>query len=522
MEINGYNLTIKAIEAVVLDHVPVTISREAYQRIETSYQVVLDIVKEGRQAIYGLTTGLGKNKDQRIPAEALEDFNRQLIYAHCVGIEPELSVEDVRAAMLVHLNGLVKGYAGVQKGVADLLAVLLNQGITPVVNGKGSIGEGDIGILSYIGLALIGEGLADYQGKRYLTGELFDKLGITPLKLSGKDGLAIISSNAVSFGHISLLLPRLTNLLHWFDLSYSLSLEALNGNITPLDTAVVKAKHHSGHRKSATHIIKALRGSYLQKKTSTTVQDPLSYRNATIIHGAVYDSIKHLERQLLKEFISSTDNPMVDTETRRIISTPHFETISISLAVEMLNLSLSHLSRACIQRMLRLGNPEFTSLSRFLTANDQQYFGLQALQKTAATLDIEIHHAASSLSNISYPLAGDMEDRQTNLPILLNQLDLILDKLQDLLAIELLHATQAISLRFSDKKPLGYLTKIIYQDIEGRYGIITDHHQVYQNIRQVSDYISQTCIRSLFASATERKDPVSLVSYKLKLNGKPN
>lgn len=522
MELTGYNLTISAIQDIVLNYEQVSISPEAYARVETAYQVVLKILEEDKEAIYGLNTGLGKNKDRRIPKEALKTFNQQLIYAHCVGIEPELSIEDVRATMLVHLNGLIKGYAGVQRPVVDLLATLLNLGITPVVNGKGSIGEGDIGILSYIGLALIGQGWSDYQGRRYHTADLFDQLGIQAIDLYGKDGLAIISSNAVSFGHIGLLIPRLNNLLNWFDLSYSLSLEALNGNITPLAEAVVNAKHHKGHQKSADHIRRALQGSYLQKKSSTSVQDPLSYRNATLIHGAIYDSVQHLEKQLLKEFISSNDNPMVDVDQERIISTPHFESISISLAVEMLNLSLSHLSRASVQRMLKLGNPEFTSLSRFLIADEHQYFGLQALQKTAATLDVEIHHATSSLSNISYPLAGDMEDRQTNLPVLLNQLDLILDKLQDLLAIELLHATQAISLRFSDKKPLGELTKIVYQDLEGRYGIITDHHQVYQNIRHVADYIEQTQIGNIFSTSTNSDQTFPFVSHELHLEGEIN
>ena len=115
-----------------------------------------------------------------------------------------------------------------------------------------------------------------------------------------------------------------------------------------------------------------------------------------------------------------------------------------------------------------------------------------------------------------------MEDRQTNLPVLLNQLDLILDKLQDLLAIELLHAIQAISLRFSAKKPLGELTKIVYQDLEGRYGIITDHHQVYQNIRHVADYIEQTQIGNIFSTSTNSDQTFPFVSHELHLEGEIN
>ena len=87
---------------------------------------------------------------------------------------------------------------------------------------------------------------------------------------------------------------------------------------------------------------------------------------------------------------------MVDIDNQRILSTPHFETLNVSLAIEMLNVALSHVSNASIQRMIKLGNPDFTGLSRFLIADEHQYFGLQALQKTAATLDVEIHHACQT------------------------------------------------------------------------------------------------------------------------------
>lgn len=497
MELTGYDLTLEEVAAVALAGETVSLAPQALYRMKEAHNLVLKMI-EGETLVYGLNTGVGRNKDRRISQKELQDFNRQLIYAHCVGIEPELPQEVVRATMLIHLNGLVKGYAGVQVAIAELLVQFLNLGITPVVNGKGSVGQGDIGILSYIGLAMLGEGLSDFQGKRYETAQLFQHFNLKPVKLYGKDSLGIISSNAVSFGQLSLLLPRLVELVQWFDLSYGLSLEALDGNTSPLDLDVVAAKRLLGHQKSAKVIQTALVGSYLYQKDSQTVQDPLSYRNVTMIHGAVYDSISYVERHLLTEWVSSTDNPMVDVANQRIISTPHFETISISLALEMLNASLSHLSRASVQRIIKLGNPEFTNLPRFLLADEQQYFGLQALQKTAATLDIEIHQASHMMSNVSYPLAGDMEDRQTNLPLLIQQSEQILNKLQELLAIELLYATQGITLRFAGAKPLGKVTKRVYQALEGRYGLIKDHHQVYQNIHQVTDCIRQTSIQELF------------------------
>ena len=157
----------------------------------------------------------------------------------------------------------------------------------------------------------------------------------------------------------------------------------------------------------------------------------------------------------------------------------------------MLNVSLNHLSHASVQRMLKLSNPDFTNLPRFLRANDQQYFGLQALQKTAATLDVEIHHACQTLSNVSYPLAGDMEDRQTNLPVIIHHTQEIVNRLYQLLAIEILYASQALSLRFSDKRPLGHMTSNLSQMVYEQYGVLQDNHQLYAIINSLSEQLSQ-------------------------------
>ncbi|MBM7635676.1 aromatic amino acid ammonia-lyase [Streptococcus saliviloxodontae] len=496
MELTGYELSIEDVQRVVKGEI-VSISQDSFERMTTARQVVLEALT-GDQAIYGLNTGVGKNKDRRIPINDIDHFNRQLIYAHCVGIEPELTIEEVRATMLIHLNNMVKGYSGVQVAIAERLVDFLNLGITPVVNGKGSIGEGDIGILSYIGLALLGEGLVDYQGKRYTAKEVFESLGLKPIHFGAKDGLSVISSNAASFARLALLVPKLERILKWYDLAYGMSLEALDGNTTPLDDSVVRNKALSGHQCSYRHVKCVLEGSYLFEKNSSGVQDPLSFRNVTLIHGAAYDSLSYVKKQLYDEWESSDDNPMVDITTGRILSTPHFETLNVTLAIEMLNVALSHVSNASVQRMIKLGNPDFTGLSRFLTADDSQFFGLQALQKTAMTLDVEIHHACQILSNVSYPLAGEMEDRQTNLPLIIQELEVITEKLYDLLTIELLYATQAIALRFPTEPPLGKLTRKVFHLIFDQYGTLEDQHQLYAVLGGISRKISQMCIHSLF------------------------
>lgn len=124
---------------------------------------------------------------------------------------------------------------------------------------------------------------------------------------------------------------------------------------------------------SVHNMSKFFKGKLFDQKESRTVQDPLSFRNATFIHGAVYDTLAFLEKTLMAELDASDDNPIVDRKTKRILSTPNFETIHLSLATEMVNVSLStHLSRTSVQRMLKLSNltlPIYRDFYGLMTGN---------------------------------------------------------------------------------------------------------------------------------------------------------
>ena len=61
--------------------------------------------------------------------------------------------------MLLRLSTLATGRTGVRPEVAELMAGVLNAGITPVVHEYGSLGcSGDLAPLSHCALALMGEG----------------------------------------------------------------------------------------------------------------------------------------------------------------------------------------------------------------------------------------------------------------------------------------------------------------------------------------------------------------------------
>src|SRR5690606_5185989 len=104
----------------------------------------------------------------------------------------------VKAAMLARLNTLSLGNSGVHPSVIELMAALINKGITPVIYEHGGVGaSGDLVQLSHLALTLIGEGEVIYKGDRASTQEVFKKEGLQPITIALREGLALINGTSV-------------------------------------------------------------------------------------------------------------------------------------------------------------------------------------------------------------------------------------------------------------------------------------------------------------------------------------
>ncbi|MFF2907846.1 histidine ammonia-lyase [Paenibacillus sp. NPDC057934] len=445
--LDGCNLSIEDVNRVARHRRPVVIAAEARERLEAARKVIFELAAEG-VPVYGLNRGVGWNKDKVIDSDYFEAYNRKLLLSHSAGVQPDAPEEVVRAVMLARLNGLLAGATGAQPEIAERYAEFLNLGIHPVLPLRGSVGAADITTISHIGLAMIGEGEVDVAGRRLPALEALAAAGLAPLSLGPKDGLAIVSSNALSAGNGALALVEIRNLLESADYVYALSLEAIRGNISPLDESVHRKRPFPGQLGSLSQVREALKNSDLWSGFNPeSLQDPLSFRDACQIHGAARDALDYTRQQLEIHLNSSDDNPCVLTEERRILSCANYDPVTWTLGFEMLGSALHHVSKSSCYRMIKLGDPGFTGLSRFLTADPNRSIGFCTVQKTAASLDAEIRHLSNPVSADYLSLAGDIEDHASNSPYVVSKLREIADRLAYILAIEALHAAQAIDLR---------------------------------------------------------------------------
>ncbi len=469
--LTGFDLTIEEIVLLAQGKGKVKVDPAGLKRVATSHELLLQAAKENKP-VYGLNRGVGLNKDKKIfegnslsseARTASIKFNRSNLQATSAAVGPALPEKVVRAIMVVKLNSFLQGTTGVQPKAAELLLELINHDILPLIPSRGSIGEADITILSHLGLALMGEGEVSYQGKKMSAAEALDLCGLEPLIPFAKDSLSIMSSNAYSVAVAALLLHDVEDLMKKADLIYSVSLEGLNGNIAPLMSDAQNSRPFPGQREVSEHIKEALKGSSLwDYSEERALQDPLSFRAISQVHGTTQDFISSAKEKLLLHLHSSDDNPVVilnptavHTEQEQtyylqdgsgaVIPTANFDSINWVIDFEALAIALNHVSQISTQRMLRLSSVEFTHLTRFLSPNDSIVFG--AIQKTFLALNTENHTLSSPVSFDSTPVAGEIEDHATNATLVLQRLCKMVDNLYYLLGLELMHGSQAVDLR---------------------------------------------------------------------------
>lgn len=478
--LNGKNLTIEILNEIAYSNKEVTIANEAMEILVKGRKMVFDLVDKDIP-VYGFNTGVGWNKDKKVFKEFFNEYNTNLIYSHSLGTGEICTEAEVRAIMAARLNGYLVGCTGISPEIANVYAEFLNKRVHPVIPKGGSVGNADLANLSHIGLAMIGEGKVIYNGEIINADKALELADIKKIELGPKDGLAIVSSNAFAAGQAALVLKELEDLMDTTDIIYSLSLEGLNGNTTPLTPEAHDVRPFSGQRMSLENITKCLNGSYIYNPDpNKPVQDPLSFRGTPQINGAVRDALKYAKDLLTIQLNSSDDNPCLLINDNKLISCANYEPISWVLAFEMLGIALSHLSKNSSYRTIKLSDPSFTKLNRFLSPNDG-VLGFATIQKVFSSADAEIRHLSNPVTADFLSLAGDIEDHANNTPYVVNKLSKMVDLLYRITAVEAIHAAQAIDFRKGLKQGVG--TKKAYEIIRKEVKFYDKDRPLYIDIQ---------------------------------------
>lgn len=439
--------TIGDIVAIARRDARLVISAEVEARILAA-RAVVDRYAASDVPVYGLTTGLGAGVDTRLATEDLVAFQRRVPQGRAVGVGPALPREAVRAMMAVRIAGMAAGGAGVSLPVFSGMVAALNAGFHPVVPSLGSIGAADLAPLAHLGRALLGDGEAELGGEVMAAGEALLRAGLEPLRLAPKDGHAIVVANSLSVGKACLCLADVERLFDWSLAAVALNFEAFRANVTALDDRALAARPAFGQRAVADRLRALLAGSsLLADGAARRVQDPLSYRCAPQVWGALLHAIGEARTVTEIEIASSGDNPVVLEPEGLILSHGNFDMTAFVLAWERLGQAMAHGAAATAWRTMKIMSAGMSDLPRFLTPLGGSRTGFGTVQKTVSALEAEIRHLALPASLTPIPVADGVEDQASLAPAVLAKTEAIIDRLRFLVAIELIVSAQAAELR---------------------------------------------------------------------------
>ena len=395
--------------------------------------------------VYGVTTGLGAAADTPM-AFGDSEAQRRVVWARAVGVGRFAAMDEVRAAMLARLAGFAVGCSGVSPPMADALLALLNAGVHPAMPMEGSVGEADLAPLAHVAEVLAGGGLVLDGGGVAPAASALVRAGIVAPPFGPKDGLALVSSNAVASGIGALALVDAQRTFTALVASAALSLEGYQGNVAPLLRAAVGLRPAPGQAAVAAAVLALLDGgSLMRPDAARLLQDPLSFRCIGPVYAACWTTLGGATAAVELELNSSDDNPAL-VPGAGAVPNANFDPTHMVLAFEMLGQAMARVAATLSGRVIKLMSPASSGLPRFLSPV-QGRNGLATVQKTVAALCAAISQRTAPMPIWVLPAADGVEDYATMALSTVEKTRAILARVRSLAAIELLVAAQACTLR---------------------------------------------------------------------------
>ena len=425
---------------------PTTLDDAAMQRI-TAAAASVDRIVSGGETVYGINTGFGLLANTRIPSERLAELQTNLILSHSAGLGELFPRNVTRLMIVLKLLGLGRGNSGVRPVVIEALQKLLEHDLMPVIPAQGSVGaSGDLAPLAHLIAALMGYGRFDHSGQTIPAAEGLKEVGLEPLQLGPKEGLALINGTQAS---TALALDALFFGERVFTAAIAagaLSVDALKGSAKPFDARLSALRGQPGQIRVAAAISGLLEGSEILPShvKCDRVQDPYSFRCQPQVMGASLDLLQNAARTLTIEAGAVTDNPILFPDTDEAISGGNFHAQPVAFAADIIAMALCEVGSISERRISVLVDPKMSGLPAFLTPDSGVNSGLMIPQVTAAALVSENKTLAFPASVDSIPTSAGQEDHVSMAPIAARKAGTIARNAAGIIAVELMAAAEGI------------------------------------------------------------------------------
>ncbi|RKQ88187.1 histidine ammonia-lyase [Solirubrobacter pauli] len=473
VDLDGGSLTIADAVRLARHGGTATLSPAAARRVEAARALKQDLIAR-EIPIYGVTTGFGDSAHRQIAPEKAAALQQNMLRFLGAGTGQTANPEVTRLTMLFRANCLAKGNSGVRLEVIEQLLTLLNHDILPLIPERGSCGaSGDLVPLSYVGRALVGETEVLYDGDVREAIDVLTDLGIKPLELEAKEGLALTNGTSFMSGFSVLAAHDARELAFVVELCTAMASQALAGNHGHFNAFLFEAKPHPGIIESAANVRMLLDGSELThdaeeivpldgagfRELTRSVQDKYSVRCAPHIVGALRDTLEWVDRWIEVEINSSDDNPLFDVPGGRAQSGGNFYGSHMAQGMDALKIALANLCDLMDRQLELVVDEKFNA---GLTPNLIPYFahddfeaglhhGFKGMQLSCSALTAEALKLCNPASIHSRSTEAHNQDKVSMGTISARDARSIVEIAQHIAAIHLIALSQALDLRGVDQ-----------------------------------------------------------------------
>lgn len=478
------NFKIEDLVSIARSCTKVELTENSVKRIKETRKLIEDWV-EKEEIIYGVTTGFGALSNIVISKKDTLSLQENILKSHASGMGNYFENEVVRAMLALRIKDMANGHSGIRFETVTHLMALLNRNVCPLVPEKGSVGaSGDLVPLAHLSLVLIGLGEAEYEGLILSGLDALKKIGLEPIKLRACEGLSLINGTQAMTAVAGLAVYDAVHLCKMIDISASMSLEVLMGSRTEFDPRIHMVRPHKGQGISAENMGRIIADSDIisSHEDCSRVQDAYTLRCSPQVHGASRDAARYAENVIETEINASTNNPLFFSDTKEFLLGGNFHGQPVALAMDFLCMAVAELANISERRIERLVNPNLSGLPAFLVQDGGLNSGFMIAQYAAAALVSENKVLSHPASVDSIPTSANKEDHVSMGTISARKAREIINNTENVVAIELLCAAQAMDLFTNTRPGRGTLAA---------YKVIRDHIPHLQEDRILSGDIGK-------------------------------
>lgn len=457
-------------------------------KIESGWRFLERLLKEDG-VIYGVTTGYGDSCTVTVPTSLAYELPVHLTRFHGCGLGDYFTCDQGLAIVATRLASLAMGYSGVRMELLEQLILLLNHGITPLIPQEGSVGaSGDLTPLSYVAAVLIGERDVIYKNERRTAASVFNELGIKPIQLMPKEGLAIMNGTAVMTALACMAYSHAEYLTRLSARITSLVLLATQGNGAHFDDLLFSVKPHAGQQRVAKWIQEDI-NYHEHPRNSARLQDRYSIRCAPHIIGVLQDALGWMRRDIENELNSANDNPIIDGEGEHVLHGGHFYGGHIAFVMDSMKNCIANLADLMDRQLAILVDPKFNhGLTRNLSGAEGERLslnhGFKAVQIGVSAWTAEALKLTMPASVFSRSTESHNQDKVSMGTIAARDCLRILQLTEQVAAATLLAAVQGLKLRIRNHE---VKEDTLTDDIRETVRFVHEHFAFLQEDRPLED-----------------------------------